>query len=69
MWIVEGTKCNVMQLWAVKLIRHFSQLGSILHTVSLGHPTGWAESLSGIGLSIYVSDVRHHFEDDQYHCS
>ena len=29
------------------------------------HPIGWAESISGIGLTDYVTDyVRHHFEDD-----
>ena len=27
------------------------------------HPTGWAESLTGNGVVMYV---RHHFEDDHY---
>ena len=30
------------------------------------HPTGWAESLSGNGVCMYV---RHHFKEDQLHCS
>ena len=33
---------------------------------SLNHPTGWAESISGIGLCM---SVRHHFEYDHYFCS
>ena len=30
------------------------------------HPTGWAESISGIGVCL---SVRHHCEDDHYICS
>ena len=33
----------------------------------LAHSTGWAESISGIGLCLCVCGyVRHHFEDDHY---
>ena len=30
------------------------------------HPTGWTESISGIGVCVCV---RHHIEDDHYFCS
>ena len=47
---------------------YFSGLICYFHSA---HPTGWAESISGIGLCVCVCVcmyVRHHFEDDHYFC-
>ena len=41
-----------------------------LNVFHSAHPTGWAESISGNGVCMYVCPVyvRHHFKDDEYLC-